>query len=80
MCGEAPSFSVASVTHQELKGQGSALLTKSSNKQAAGSCSESQSPWDVAGSVWDGFCMPRLVIVSVSPTTFRRQISRFADT
>lgn len=58
--GEAPSFSALPVTHRELKGQGSGLLSQTSNKQAGGSVSHTSS----------GTC---LVIVSLSPTTFRRQ-------
>lgn len=59
-CGEAPSVGALPVTHRELKGQGSDLLSQASNKQAGGSVSHTSS----------GTC---LVIVSLSPTTFRRQ-------
>lgn len=65
--GEAPSLCMLPVTHRERKGQGSDLLSHASNKQARGSVSHASMGLGEVGAL---LC---LVIVSLSPTTFRRR-------
>lgn len=61
------------MTHRELKGQGSDLLSQASNKQAGG-LSESHILGDAAGSVWGGLCavFGNCLSLFLSHTTFRR--------
>lgn len=71
LVGEAPSFTVLPMTHQELKGQGSALLSQASNKHAGDLVSHPS-----LGTWWGRFALGFVrcsVIVSLSPTPDRRQ-------
>lgn len=69
--GEAPLFKALQMTHGELKGQRSGPLSQASNKQSGGSVSHTSSGTE-QGRFGLGF-VACSVIVSSSPTTFRRQ-------